>query len=121
MHSFPGSRSLPVTRLTPTFLEPNPGTRSLSWSWASVEGQVRKETDARRVKKLFAANSIKVRPGAGNNWTKLDERYELRCRCSENEKVRARINRTAGAGSRFISGGEGLHFESHARVEAMES
>lgn len=70
MHSFPGSRCPPVTRLMPTALAPNPGTRAPSWSWASVEGQVRNETDARRVKKLFAANSIKVHPGAGDSWTK---------------------------------------------------
>ncbi|KAF5485138.1 Heterokaryon incompatibility protein 6, OR allele [Colletotrichum siamense] len=69
MHSFLGKRCEPVTRPKPTAFAPAPVLRAPSWSWASVEGHIRNETDARRVKTLFAAESIKVRPGAGNNWT----------------------------------------------------
>lgn len=69
MHSFLGKRCEPVTRPKPTAFAPAPVLRAPSWSWASVEGHIRNETDARRVKKLFAAESIKVRPGVGNNWT----------------------------------------------------
>ncbi|KAF4805821.1 hypothetical protein CGCSCA5_v015005 [Colletotrichum siamense] len=60
MHSFLGKRCEPVTRPKPTAFAPAPVLRAPSWSWASVEGHIRNETDARRVKKLFAAESIKA-------------------------------------------------------------
>ncbi|KXH60176.1 heterokaryon incompatibility protein [Colletotrichum salicis] len=58
-----------VTRPKPTPFAPAPVIRAPSWSWASVEGPLRRIYNPRKSKLFQDGNYVKIKPALGTRWT----------------------------------------------------
>ncbi|OHE93332.1 heterokaryon incompatibility protein [Colletotrichum orchidophilum] len=58
-----------VTRPKPTPFAPAPVIRAPSWSWASVEGPLRRVYNPRKSKLFQDSNYVKIKPKLGTRWT----------------------------------------------------
>ncbi|GKT47878.1 uncharacterized protein ColSpa_08059 [Colletotrichum spaethianum] len=63
----------PLTRPKPTPFAPAPVIRAPSWSWASVEGPLRRIYNPRKSKLFQDSKYVKIKPRLGKRWTATDD------------------------------------------------